>query len=248
MPLLKMARPWVVLMKIEGGLDKRQLKQLRSALAAADLHPKQRQRLLWRIAKLGVIVAAKRHQRNQVTPDGQPWPKRKRGKGKMLRQLPKLLHVHEMPEIEAVRIYLKGGKYRNNAGPVSAGLIGAVHQKGAAIPMSAARMPRPNQRGKPVLLRQAKRLRALGYQVYRGKRWVKATSRQIMASNMSMAQAGLLIKKLRGTPSKSVWSIDIPARVFLGVSDTEFNTILARQLQAIGFGWKVKAQDIKGKQ
>ncbi|WP_049057936.1 phage virion morphogenesis protein [Klebsiella aerogenes] len=234
-------------MKIDGGLDKRQLKELRQALAAAELKPKQRQRLLWRIAKLGIINAARRHQRNQVTPDGQPWPKRKRGKGKMLRQLPRLLHVREMPEREAVRIYLKGGNYRNNSGPVSAGLIGAVHQEGAAIPMSAEKMPRPDQRGKPALMSQAKRLRALGYRVWKKGRYVKASSRQIMES-MSMAQAGLLIKKLRGKPTKSSWTIDIPARVFLGVSDTEFNKILARQLQAIGFGWNVNAQDIKGKQ
>ncbi|WP_404319536.1 phage virion morphogenesis protein [Klebsiella oxytoca] len=234
-------------MKIDGGLDKRQLKELRQALAAAELKPKQRQRLLWRIAKLGIINAARRHQRNQVTPDGQPWPKRKRGKGKMLRQLPRLLHVREMPEREAVRIFLKGGNYRNNSGPVSAGLIGAVHQEGAAIPMSAEKMPRPDQRGKPALMSQAKRLRALGYRVWKKGRYVKASSRQIMES-MSMAQAGLLIKKLRGKPTKSTWTIDIPARVFLGVSDTEFNKILARQLQAIGFGWNVNAQDIKGKQ
>lgn len=234
-------------MKIDGGLDKRQLKELRQALAAAELKPKQRQRLLWRIAKLGIINAARRHQRNQVTPDGQPWPKRKRGKGKMLRQLPRLLHVREMPEREAVRIYLKGGNYRNNSGPVSAGLIGAVHQEGAAIPMSAEKMPRPDQRGKPALMSQAKRLRALGYRVWKKGRYVKASSRQIMES-MSMAQAGLLIKKLRGKPTKATWTIDIPARVFLGVSDTEFNKILARQLQAIGFGWNVNAQDIKGKQ
>lgn len=234
-------------MKIDGGLDKRQLKELRQALAAAELKPKQRQRLLWRIAKLGIINAARRHQRNQVTPDGQPWPKRKRGKGKMLRQLPRLLHVREMPEREAVRIYLKGGNYRNNSGPVSAGLIGAVHQEGAAIPMSAEKMPRPDQRGKPALMSQAKRLRALGYRVWKKGRYVKASSRQIMES-MSMAQAGILIKKLRGKPTKSTWTIDIPARVFLGVSDTEFNKILARQLQAIGFGWNVNAQDIKGKQ
>lgn len=234
-------------MKIDGGLDKRQLKELRQALAAAELKPKQRQRLLWRIAKLGIINAARRHQRNQVTPDGQPWPKRKRGKGKMLRQLPRLLHVREMPEREAVRIYLKGGNYRNNSGPVSAGLIGAVHQEGAAIPMSAEKMPRPDQRGKPALMSQAKRLRALGYRVWKKGRYVKASSREIMES-MSMAQAGLLIKKLRGKPTKSTWTIDIPARVFLGVSDTEFNKILARQLQAIGFGWNVNAQDIKGKQ
>lgn len=228
---------------ITGGLQPNQLAQLRRALAAADLKPKQRQRLLWRIAKLGIIVAAKRNQRNQTTPDGQPWAPRKRGKGKMLKQLPKLLHVREMPEIEAVRIYLRGGNYRNSSGPVSAGLIGAVHQDGASTSANAGQMPRPDQTGKPALLRQAKRLRALGYTVVRGTKRVVPSSRQIMAT-LSMAQAGMLIKKLKGTPKKTSWKIDVPARVFLGVSDSDFNKILARQLQAIGFGWDVNAQDM----
>lgn len=234
-------------MIVRGELDKRQLQQLRDALKAADLPPKKRQRLLWRIAKLGIITAAKRHQRNQTDPDGNPWPARKRGKGKMLRQLPKLLHVREMPEREAVRIYFKGGKYNNGNNPVSAGLIAGVHQDGASFSMSADRAPRPDQRNKPALPRQAKKLRALGFKMLKNGKYVKATSAHIL-NTMSMAQAGLMIKKLRGKPSKSTWKIDIPSRVFLGVSDTEFNNIMARQLQAIGFGWNVKAQDIKGKQ
>ncbi len=46
---------------------------------------------------------------------------------------------------------------------------------------------------------------------------------------------------------KTSWTVDLPARVFLGMNDDEFDKALARQLQAIGFGWNVKAQDIKGK-
>ena len=232
-------------LSVQGGLPQRQLRQLRAALSSLELPPKKRQRLLWRIAKLGVIVAAKRNQRNQTSPDGQPWAPRKRGKGKMLRQLPKLLHVREMPQIDAVRIYLQGGQYKNGQVPVSAGLIGAVHQGGASFSMSADRAPRPDQRNRPALPRQAKKLRALGYKMRKGNRYVKASSKYII-DTLSMAQAGLLIKKLRGEPTKTTWKIDIPSRVFLGVSDDEFNKILARQLQAIGFGWDVKAQDIGG--
>ncbi|GKW31379.1 hypothetical protein PEC730217_01590 [Pectobacterium carotovorum subsp. carotovorum] len=232
-------------LSVQGGLPRRQLRQLRAALASLELPPKKRQRLLWRIAKLGVIVAAKRNQRNQTSPDGEPWAPRKRGKGKMLRQLPKLLHVREMPQIDAVRIYLQGGQYKNGQVPVSAGLIGAVHQGGASSSMSADRAPRPDQRNRPALPRQAKKLRALGYKMRKGNRYVKASSKYII-DTLSMAQAGLLIKKLRGTPTKTTWTIDIPSRVFLGVSDDEFNKILARQLQAIGFGWDVNAQDRGG--
>ena len=48
------------------------------------------------------------------------------------------------------------------------------------------------------------------------------------------------------TPAKRTWTIDIPGRVFLGVSNDEFNQIIARKMQAIGFGWDVNAQDIRG--
>lgn len=230
---------------IRGDLNQKQLKQMRAALAAADLPAKKRQRLLWRIAKLGIIVAAKRNQRNQTAPDGTPWTPRKRGKGKMLKGLPKLLAVRDMPEIQGVRIYLKGGNYRNGTKPIAAGLVGAVQQDGASINMTASGAPRKAQANRPALPRQAKKLRALGYKMRQGNKWVKPSSKKIIET-LSMAQAGLLIKKLRGTPAKRTWTIDLPGRVFLGVSNEEFNKILARQMQAIGFGWDVNAQDIRG--
>lgn len=230
---------------IRGDLNQKQLKQMRAALAAADLPAKKRQRLLWRIAKLGIIVAAKRNQRNQTAPDGTPWTPRKRGKGKMLKGMPKLLAVRDMPEIQGVRIYLKGGNYRNGTKPIAAGLVGAVQQDGASINMTASGAPRKAQANRPALPRQAKKLRALGYKMRQGNKWVKPSSKKIIET-LSMAQAGLLIKKLRGTPAKRTWTIDLPGRVFLGVSNEEFNKILARQMQAIGFGWDVNAQDIRG--
>jgi hypothetical protein len=55
-----------------GELNKRQLAELKKALASMELPPKKRQRLLWRMAKYGVIAAAKRNVRNQETPDGEP--------------------------------------------------------------------------------------------------------------------------------------------------------------------------------
>jgi len=94
--------------------------------------------------------------------------------------------------------------------------------------------------------RRAATLRQLGYQVRRGKRWRKPPLKEIVG-NMSFAQAGLLIRKLSGKAAKTAWTVDLPSRPFLGMSDADFNKALARQLQAIGFGWNVKAQDMKGK-
>ncbi|HCM7348690.1 TPA: hypothetical protein N3292_002277 [Klebsiella pneumoniae] len=230
-----------------GELNKAQLAALRKALAVMELPPKKRQRLLWRMAKYGVIAAAKRHVRNQESPEGSAWPGRKtRRKGKMLRNMPKLLHIREMPEIQAVRIYLQGGGYRNGDTPVPAGTVGYSQQNGMRVRVSRASQPRQDGGAKMATAGQAKKLRALGCRVRRGKRRKKPTLGEITAS-MPYSQAGLLIRKLSGKAVKTSWTIDLPARVFLGMGEDEFNKALARQLQAIGFGWDVNAQDIRGR-
>lgn len=93
---------------------------------------------------------------------------------------------------------------------------------------------------------QVKRLRALGYRVRKGKRWRKPMAKELLAS-MPYDQAGLLIRKLSGKAVKDSWTVDLPAREFLGMSDEDFSQALARQLQGIGFGWDVRAQDIRGR-
>lgn len=230
-----------------GELNKKQLAALRNALAEVELPPKKRQRLLWRLAKYGLIAAAKRNVRNQQSPEGKAWPGRAtKRKGKMLRNMPKLLHIREMPEIQSVRIYLQGGGYRNGETPVPAGVIGYSQQHGMSVRVNRGSYKGRTEAGKMATIAQAKKLRVLGYAVKRGKRWKKPTYREI-TETMPYAQAGLLIRKLSGRAAKSSWVIDVPAREFLGMSNDEFNKALARQLQAIGFGWDVKAQDIRGK-
>ncbi|EBX6381552.1 hypothetical protein DST15_25895, partial [Salmonella enterica subsp. enterica serovar Newport] len=74
--------------------------------------PARRRRLLWRMAKYGVEAAAKRNVRNQQSPEGDKWQGRQtRRKGKMLRNMPKLIRIREMPETDSVRLYLAGGHY-----------------------------------------------------------------------------------------------------------------------------------------
>lgn len=230
-----------------GELNKTQVAELKKALASMELPPKKRQRLLWRLAKYGVIAAAKRNVRNQATPEGEPWAGRKtKRKGKMLRNMPKLLHIREMPEIQGVRIYLQGGGYRNGQTPVPAGTVGYSQQNGMRVRVSRGAQQRQADAGKLATAAQAKKLRALGYRVRKGKRWKKPAIREI-TSEMPYSQAGLLIRKLSGKAVKTSWTIDLPSRVFLGMGDEDFNKALARQLQAIGFGWDVNAQDIRGR-
>ncbi|HEI6963541.1 TPA: phage virion morphogenesis protein [Yersinia enterocolitica] len=233
-------------MIINGELSKKQLTELQQALKRLDLPPPKRQRLLWRLAKYGVIVAAKRNVRHQQSPDGTPWQGRQTNqRGKMLRNMPKLLHIREMPEISAVRLYLQGGGYRNGEKPVPAGVVGYGQQNGMHVTINRSAVAKSVPPERPATVKQAKKLRALGYRVKKGKRWRKPPYKEIV-ENMRFAQAGLLIKKLSGKAAKTAWTVDVPAREFLGMSDDDFNKALARQLQAIGFGWDVKAQDMKG--
>jgi hypothetical protein len=174
------------------------------------------------------------------------WAGRKtKRKGKMLRNMPKLLHIREMPEMQAVRIYLQGGA-TGTGNACTRWHGGLFTSKRDACPGEPGKPARKAQPGKMATAAQGKKLRALGYRVRRGKRWKSPLSGNYH-SEMPYRQAGLLIRKLSGKAVKTSWTIDLPARVFLGMGDEEFNKALARQLQAIGFGWDVNAQDIRGR-
>lgn len=232
---------------IHGELNQAQFRQLQTALNSLELPPAKRRRLLWRIAKYGVESVSKRNVRNQQAPDGEKWQSRQtRRKGKMLRNMPKLIRIREMPETESVRLYLAGGHYRNAKGKLSAGVVGYVQQNGMSVTVNRKQVAGREQGDKPASLRQAKRLRKAGYKVRRGKRWRKPGYKEIQ-EKMTARQAGLLIRILEDKPVKTSWQIDLPARAFLGIGQEDFNKALARQLQAVGFGLDVNAQDIRGK-
>ncbi|WP_340618517.1 phage virion morphogenesis protein [Xenorhabdus entomophaga] len=221
---------------IHGQLNRNQLKQLQEALSSLDLPDKKRQRLLWRIAKYALIDAAKRNVRNQQSPDGESWPARKSARRqKMLRNMPKLLHIKEMPEIDAVRVYLQGGHYRNGSQQVPAGVVGYGQQNGMSFQISRQQVKKNVDRERMATIRQAKKLRDLGYKVKKGKRWRKPPIKEITA-NMKFIQAGTMIRVLSGEEIKSKWEITIPARAFLGINEDEFSKALERQLQGIGYG------------
>ncbi|MCC8380193.1 hypothetical protein [Xenorhabdus sp. PB30.3] len=221
---------------IHGQLNRNQLKQWQDALSHLDLPEKKRQRLLWRIAKYGLIDAAKRNVRNQRSPDGESWPVRKSAyRKKMLRNMPKLLHIREMPEIQAVRVYLQGGHYRNGPQQVPAGVVGYAQQQGMRFQVSRQQVKKTVDRERMATIKQAKKLRDLGYQVKKGKHWRKPPVKE-MTANMTFIQAGTLIRELSGETAKSSWTVDVPARAFLGMNEDEFSKALARQLQGIGYG------------
>lgn len=229
-------------MRVDFTLNTQQWHALQKELKAAELPPRQRRRLLYRILKLGVMVAARRHQKRQENADGIKWPARQNGfPGKMMSQLPKMMAISELPATESAQIYLKGKKR------VPPGVVGQIQQTGFTTQMTAAKAARASQQnGDGATLRQAKRLHDLGYTEFPVSAPRKPAVSEIMSS-LSKQKAGAIIRSLEGRRAKASWTITLPGREWLAVSDDEFNKILARQLQAINFGWKVRAQDVKGK-
>ncbi|HGG6427026.1 TPA: hypothetical protein ACJG67_003569 [Salmonella enterica subsp. enterica serovar Kottbus] len=236
---------------LHGELNQAQFKQLRSMLANGELPPAKRQRLLQRIAKRGVIPAAKRHVREQKNIDGSSFAKRRYGDRPLLKGIPKFLKVHDMPSVSSVRIYAAGRSYRQpySHKEISVGAVGYIQSHGVTFTVNASQlktdaMQKANR--EPCTRRQAIKLRKLGYTV-RGKKAGtrrKPSTDEIQAS-LQKGQAGVIIRSMEGKPSKNSWTVTIPPRRFLGVSNEEFAQILARQLQGINFGWQTKPQDIK---
>ncbi|EBW6364316.1 hypothetical protein DPU24_26760 [Salmonella enterica subsp. enterica serovar Oranienburg] len=236
---------------LNGDLNQEQFTQLREMLGKIDLPPAKKQRLLQRIAKLGAIPAAKRHVREQKNVDGSSFAKRRYGDKALLKGLPKFLKVHDMPSMSSVRIYLSGRNYRQpySHKEISVGAVGYIQSHGVTFTVSASQMKTSAMQKaskEPCTRRQAIKLRKLGYTV-RGKR--KGTRRKPstaeIEASLQKGQAGVIIRTMQGIPSKDSWFVSIPSRRFLGVNDDEFTQILARQLQAIDYGWDIKPQDIK---
>ncbi|HEO9045953.1 TPA: hypothetical protein QIF36_004160 [Enterobacter kobei] len=226
-------------------LDKSQLATLRTALRSLALPPAKRKTLLARIVRRGIIPAAKRHQRQQVTPDGKSWAPRARGKGKMLKGLPKLLKNKQIDGGDGQKIYFYSEK---TGASMSAGGLAKVHSEGHSFSMTADRFKHQGgNENRPPTKKQVARLRSLKLsRTDKGKK-IPVSSAWMM-EHMTFSQAGLLIRKLENRAPVKTWEVNIPARPFLGVSDDEFNKILARELQSINYGVPVKPSDIGGKQ
>ena len=228
-------------MQADFTLNRAQWEALKKDLAALELPPNKRKRLLWRLLKLGVMPAARRHQKQQANAEGVKWPKRQNGfKGKMMRGLPKMMAIRELAASDSAKIYLRGNK------KTSPGVVGNMQQSGFTTTVTADQAKKRKSSEAGATLRQAKRLLDLGYTVFPKTAPRNPSVSEIMDS-LSRDKAGAIIRSLEGRKAKTSWTVTLPGREWLAVNDDEFNKMLARQMQAINYGGGVRAQDIKGK-
>lgn len=179
--------------------------------------PKAKRRQFNRKLGRQVITLSRKRIREQKGLDDQPWEGRKSGKGKMLKRLMKGKNVKVYANDKTAQITWPNGMM---------GRIARRHQDGIAETVTASDMAKrygdPDYTG-PATKEQARSLVKEGFRTYAGKmkngrvRTRKASQKWIV-ENITLGQAGLILRLMRETKSKKQWEIPVPSRSFLGVS------------------------------
>lgn len=178
-----------------------------------------RKRILKKMAT-GVRKNSRKRIRNQRDLDGNRFASRKKRKrGKMLRGFARQLVAYSNENQAVVTIKNPG-----------IGAMAKKHQVGDTATMTKEKMARgrgePDYDG-PATRRQAKALKQEGYRKPRagGKPRAKATIKWI-TENLTLGQAGLILRSMRGSEGKDSWVIKLPARSFLGATASETSDLV----------------------
>ncbi|WP_020411001.1 phage virion morphogenesis protein [Hahella ganghwensis] len=182
------------------------------------LPPAKRKRLLGQIGRK-VRTATRKRLRAQKGLDGQAWEARKgRGQRRMLRKLGRHLAVHSQSNRVDITF--------NN--PL-VGRIARQHQEGISEVMTSGRMRRIHgtpDYDAPASRSLARALRQEGFTIARhgGKGRKRPTLRWI-TEHLTQGQAGLILRQLQDKETKTRWEIPLPARSFLGATQTEIDAM-----------------------
>lgn len=205
-------------LKFDEGRSKEQL-------AFLQLNPRKRSNIL-----RGAIRAVRRGSKERITRQkdltGKTWQGRANGKKKkMLTKLKRNMKVYYRPNDAGV--FFKGG---------NSGKIARAHQEGISLDAGKPKSSTAQNKEGPATRNLARALIAEGYKIPRGKgKGSKRPSIKWITNNLSINQAGFLLRELKGSSGKSAWKIDLPARSFLGQTVAEqkeqMNFILNKAMQ-----------------
>lgn len=171
------------------------------------------QRLLDKTANV-LLTSAKKRIDSQVDVSGSTFKERKDStdKRKMLLGLKDRLVV-SVHDNQAVISFTDSGT----------GSIAYKQQFGSTQTFKASTQSNVTKANQPATIRQATELIDLGFRIGNKLPMVKTITQKY-----TIAQAGFLIRKLRawrGIETKTSWTITLPARSFLGVTDDDLKEI-----------------------
>jgi phage virion morphogenesis protein len=187
--------------------------EVKKQLQLLQLPAAKRRRLLGQVGRK-VRTYSRRRLREQRDLNGQPWQARKKGKRKMLRGLSKKMRSKATPEKAAIDF----------KDPITAG-IAYKHQHGVTEHWNAQKAEKvygqPDYDA-PATRAQTKALRKEGYKIRRanGRGW-KQPSLKWVTENLSVGQAGIILRSMRDAKAKQSWEIPLSERSFLGVTQKE---------------------------
>ncbi|GAA63884.1 hypothetical protein P20311_1674 [Pseudoalteromonas sp. BSi20311] len=194
-------------------------------LALLQLKPQKRRNIL-----RSAIRAANKSSKERITRQsdlaGKTWQARANGKKKkMLTKLKRNMKVRY--GANSAGVYFKGG---------NSGKIARAHQEGVSLDAGKPKGKAAQNKEGPATRNLARALIAEGYKIPRGKgKGAKRASIKWITNNLSINQAGFLLRELKGSSGKSTWKINLPARSFLGQTAAEqkeqMNFILNKAMQ-----------------
>ncbi|MBB1403133.1 phage virion morphogenesis protein [Pseudoalteromonas sp. SG45-1] len=180
-------------------------------LAFLQLKPNKRRNILRRVIRT-TNKSSKERITKQTDLAGKTWQGRANGKKKkMLTKLKKFMKVRHSANDASV--YFSGG---------NSGKIARAHQEGISLDAGKPKGKAAQNKEGPATRNLARALIAEGYKIPRRKgKGSKRPSIKWITENLSINQAGFLLRDLKGSSSKSTWQIDLPARSFLGQTQGE---------------------------
>ena len=187
------------------------------------LEPKDKRRLVKMMAT-DVRKDSRQNIKQQKTVSGAPMAprKNKKNKRKLLRRMGRPMVVYNKSNEEAV-VTFKGSK----------AYVPSKHQHGSTERMTATKAAKragtPDYDA-PANRAQAKSLIEEGYRLpvpgKRGRKKLKRVSQKWIRENMTIGQAGLILRMLRDDQGKQSWTIKTPARPFLGADERDAQQML----------------------
>ena len=198
-------------------LEIRGLSRLQHQINALRLSPFERMQVNRAMGRRVATYSKQRITQQQTLSGASFAPRKRRGKGKMLRGLKSRMKVQTTGENSVVR--WSGGK------------VAYKHQYGWTETMTARKLAERERKENPTeesstgngaTRSQAKALLAAGYRIpRRQKRGGSRPSQGWIIKNLSKKQAGKIIRILRDKASQQQWEMKLPARDFLGATDSQ---------------------------
>ncbi|WP_067585317.1 hypothetical protein [Endozoicomonas ascidiicola] len=215
------------------GYDRRQASRIQQDIGLLSLPAASRKRV-FKNAGRRYLKASRDNIRQQKTTAGNPFEKRKYGRGKLLKNMGKSLKFFTSPNHVNVTWPNK-----------SVAKMGYRQQFGIDEVMTAERMVKihgqPDYQA-PATKKQAKALLDAGFTISGGKKFKtgpkkgkarrKRPSQRWIMDNMKLGQAGLIIRTLRNTTNAPrSWKIPVPARPFLGMVGGDAARVLTDEIE-----------------